>query len=174
MDAMISAPREVLKIKTDESQPAICEEASADIRVPFQMGCHGIGVSRIIGAVADTLADDKGLNWPRVMAPFEVIVIAISGLENAATDVYDTLSKDEHYAGYIGMQSPDLVLDDRGLSFPWKMRDADLVGYPVIVVVGRKWKSDRLCEVQCRRLGIRHEVSVVDLPTFVMSLLEKL
>ncbi|PVH74709.1 prolyl-tRNA synthetase [Cadophora sp. DSE1049] len=139
-------------------------------QIPMQMGCHGIGVSRIIGAVADTLADDKGLNWPRVMAPFEVLVVPSKGNEAAALSVYDMLQKASSTSG----PSLDLVLDDRLQSFSWKMHDADLVGYPVIVVVGRKWKSEQSCEVQCRRLGSRREVPLGDMAMYIEALLSQL
>jgi prolyl-tRNA synthetase len=54
------------------------------------------------------------------------------------------------------------------------MRDADLVGYPVIVVAGRRWKDERVCEVQCRRLNVREERPFDQIPAFVESLLSKL
>lgn len=137
----------------------------------MHMGCHGIGVSRMIGAVADTLADEKGLNWPRVMAPFEVVVIGSKGNNNAALEVYDVLNSRPESSCSLPL---DLILDDREASFPWKMQDADLVGYPVIVVVGRGWKAERTCEVQCRRLKIRQEVPIGELSGFVNSLLAQL
>jgi prolyl-tRNA synthetase len=144
---------------------------SASQQVPMQMGCHGIGISRMIGAVADTLADEKGLNWPRVMAPFEVVVIPSKGLDSAASEIYDTLS----YAPTSpGNSQLDLVLDDRSESFPWKMQDADLVGYPIIVIVSRRWKKEQMCEIQCRRLGVREEVYIGDLAAFVKTLLAKI
>ncbi|KAH7403588.1 prolyl-tRNA synthetase-like protein [Cadophora sp. MPI-SDFR-AT-0126] len=139
-------------------------------QIPMQMGCHGIGVSRIIGAVADTLADDKGLNWPRVIAPFEVLVVPVKGNEVAALSVYDML----HEASPKSERSLDLVLDDRSQSFSWKMHDADLIGYPVIVVVGRKWKSEQLCEIQCRRLGLRKEVPLGEMTMCIEAILSKL
>lgn len=137
-------------------------------QVPLQMGCHGIGVSRIIGAVADTLADEKGLNWPRVMAPFEVAIIPSKGNDEAAVTVYDTLSQSQ-----LGLDDDqlDLVLDDRLHSFPWKMQDADLIGYPVVVVVGRGWANQQQCEVQCRRLKICENISISELKAYVHSLL---
>ncbi|KAE9376793.1 prolyl-tRNA synthetase [Stipitochalara longipes BDJ] len=139
--------------------------------VPMQMGCHGIGVSRLIGAVADTLADDKGLNWPRVMAPFEVVIISGNGLDGAALEVYDALYSVPSETDNCQL---DLILDDRAESFPWKMQDADLVGYPVIVIVGRSWKAERKCEVQCRRLKLREEVVIGELAGFVRAILAQL
>lgn len=125
----------------------------------------------MIAAVADTLADIKGLNWPRVMAPFEVVVVPGKGLDDAASEVYDVLSS---VTGAGAGQRLDVVLDDRAETFPWKMRDADLVGYPVIVVAGRRWKAERICEVQCRRLQVREELPLDQVAGFVESLLGKL
>ncbi|TPX17401.1 uncharacterized protein E0L32_003044 [Thyridium curvatum] len=135
---------------------------------PLQMGCHGIGVSRIIGAVADHLADGRGLNWPRTIAPYEVAVLAGHRLEGAAAQVYDALASAPGAAG-------DLVLDDRDSSLGWKMKDADLVGYPVVVVVGKSWsEAARMCEVQCRRLGVKETVAIDELPAYTKALLDQL
>ncbi|KAI1764037.1 prolyl-tRNA synthetase [Hypoxylon sp. FL1150] len=132
--------------------------------VSMQMGCHGIGVSRIIGAVADHLADKTGLNWPRAIAPFEVVVIPGKGLERDGGRVSHELAN-----------SLDVLLDDRPESFPWKMRDADLVGYPIIVVIGRGWDSaDKICEVQCRRLSSVKHIPFRSLATHVNNLLGQL
>lgn len=144
-----------------------------NVMVPMQMGCHGIGVSRIIGAVADHLADEKGLNWPRAIAPYEVIVI---GGRRATDDdvnlVYDHLAK--HEAGENG-QPLEVVLDDRSETFAWKMNDADAVGYPVIVLLGRGWgDGEKACEVQCRRLSVKESVSLDELPVYINKLLSQL
>ncbi|KAH8425930.1 proline--tRNA ligase [Aspergillus melleus] len=138
--------------------------------VPMQMGCHGIGVSRMITAVADSLADSKGLNWPRAMAPYEAIVVPIKGLEEEAEKVYDILS------AHSGSSSPiDVILDDRDKQLGWKLGDADLIGYPVIVVVGKGWKKQQTLEVQCRRLdNLREDVPLDRLSEFVKSLLDRL
>lgn len=147
------------------------------VAVYTQMGCHGIGVSRIIGAVSSILADDKGLNWPRVIAPFEVVVITLDfkaevGNAEAAVEVYDIISSSSPVSG----QTPvDVVLDDRvSKSFAWKMRDADYIGYPVIVLLGKRWTEERVVEVQCRRLKVKQDVPVGELSEFVRSLLDQL
>lgn len=139
----------------------------------LQMGCHGIGVSRMIAAIAESLRDSKGLNWPRVMAPFEVVIVPTKGLDAEATAIYDLLveqKSDEHSNGRI-----DAILDDRDKAFGWKLADADLIGYPIIVVLGRNWHTERACEVQCRRLdGWREIVPEGKLREMVQSLLERL
>lgn len=139
-------------------------------KVALQMGCHGIGVSRMIAAVADSLADTKGLNWPRVMAPFEVVIVPTPENELDATKIWDNLTGDTSSSDRI-----DAILDDRDKAFAWKLKDADLIGYPIIVVLGRAWKKGRKCEVQCRRLdSLRQEVSQEELQSFVISLLDRL
>ncbi|EMD91701.1 hypothetical protein COCC4DRAFT_57279 [Bipolaris maydis ATCC 48331] len=137
---------------------------------PIQMGCHGIGVSRIIGAVASLLSDAKGLNWPRAIAPYEVIVLSSPAAEEKDVhNVYDMLS------GRGGEGAVDVVLDDRaGKNLGWKMKDADLIGYPVVVVLGKRWKESGEVEVQCRRLGVVRNVGVEGLRGEVLGLLEQL
>lgn len=135
-------------------------------KMALSMGCHGIGVTRMIAAVASILVDGKGLNWPRVIAPYEVVIVPRKGHEGDAEDVYDAL---------IGAGRADAALDDRKLDFIWKLNDADRIGFPVVVVLGRAWKEQQKCEVQCRRLGnLKQEVALEDLPSFVAGLLSKL
>lgn len=145
----------------------------------IEMGCHGIGISRMIAGVADVLADERGLNWPRAMAPFEVVVIPGRGNDQAALNVYDHLmqhSRAHQISSTTQDQSPllsDIILDDRTKELPWKLNDADLIGYCIIVVVGRAWQRGR-CEVQCRRLQYRQEIPLERLPEVVRGLLDKL
>ncbi|KAI0449318.1 class II aaRS and biotin synthetase [Xylaria acuta] len=164
LDARVQVPSAMV-----EDGQVVSAKSDSMASVPMQMGCHGIGVSRIIGAVADHLSDERGLNWPRAIAPFEVVVVPGRSMEEDATTVSRSLTE---YSGAV--PSIDLVLDDRAESFPWKLNDADLVGYPVIVVLGRKWTSDRLCEVQCRRLGSVEFVPLGQLQEHVNKLLTQL
>ena len=111
----------------------------------------------MIAAIAESLRDSKGLNWPRVMAPFEVIIVPTTpGLDADATAIYDLLveQKNDEY----GNPRIDAILDDRNKVFGWKLADADLIGYPIIVVLGRDWPTERACEVQCRRLNEWREI----------------
>lgn len=125
-------------------------------QVTVSMGCHGIGVSRLIGAVASLLADSKGLNWPVKMAPFATIICPTpSGKAEDATTVYDLLAGIDN--------SLDVAIDDRERSISWKLIDADLIGYPFIVVLGKTWEKRGMVELQCRRLGVKEEVRPQDL-----------
>ena len=141
--------------------------------VPMQMGCHGIGVSRLIGAIASLLADSKGLQWPRVVAPFEVAVLTGPNVtDTESVEVYDAIAGAN---GKKGGGEVDAVLDDRPVkSLGWKLKDADLIGYPVVVVMGRGWKDGRTLEVQCRRLGAKKDVPLSSVKEEVEGLLEQL
>lgn len=145
--------------------------------VPFEMGCHGIGVSRMITAVADILSDARGLNWPRVIAPFEAVIIADKGLDQPALSIYEAIrSPSSPSAKGSDPHFPDVVIDDRrDKSLIWKMRDADLIGYPIIVVLGKAWKKEGKVEVQCRRLnGLVDTIPPDAVPGCVSSILAKL
>ncbi|ELQ44190.1 hypothetical protein ACKVWC_006939 [Pyricularia oryzae] len=140
--------------------------------VNVQMGCHGIGVSRIIAAVAEHFGDSRGLNWPRAIAPYEVAIITKNSLGDAES-IYDLLSEGGAIAT-PAFPKPDLVLDDRDKTLPWKLKDADLVGYPVVVVLGKAWVESKQCEVQCRQLSFKELVALDNLPGVVGKLLGQL
>ena len=162
----------------------------ANPKVPVQMGCHGIGVSRLIGAVADSLADKVGLNWPRVMAPFEVVIISHDEHAEAAAEIYDFLTAGDGkwfeftsangnrtVGAFMSAPTPetpaiDAVMDDRYRSPVWKLKDADLIGFPVIVALRQKWGTERKVEVQCRRLGYKEEIEVANVRETVEGLLK--
>jgi prolyl-tRNA synthetase len=135
----------------------------------IEMGCHGIGVSRLLGAVAEHLADEKGLNWPLAIAPYEAVIISSPEIVADAIGVYDLLTQGATVSG----RPLDAVLDDRSQSLVRKMKDADLIGYPVLVILGRAW-ADGKCEVQCRQLGVKQGVELTALPDFVSQILARL
>lgn len=147
---------------------AVDYSSESQHEVFMQMGCHGIGVSRLIAATASALSDEVGLNWPRVIAPFEVMVIPHrQGDVEASLAVYDRIMHGERACS-------DAIVDDREIDWLSKLRDADLVGYPVIIFLGRAWRERGDYEVQCRRLRIKQDVSGPKLSEFVRRLLAKL
>jgi prolyl-tRNA synthetase len=134
---------------------------------PMQMGCHGIGISRIVGAIAEHLADNTGLNWPVAIAPYSCVVIP--GKDVDESDALQVYSQIQSVSGHADTPV-DAALDDRQRPLPWKLTDADLIGFPVIVLLGREWRTARRVEVQCRRLGVRQAVEVADLSAVVGQL----
>lgn len=135
----------------------------------FYMGCHGIGISRIIAAVADALADEQGLVWPRAMAPYEAVIVASGEHKAAAEDAWDMLTRQQG-----DLEPVDAVLDDRGRELGWKLKDADLLGFPIVIVLGSAFTTSGLCEVSVRRLATRQKVSIASLRDYVVSRLAKI
>ncbi|KAF2222870.1 hypothetical protein BDZ85DRAFT_262592 [Elsinoe ampelina] len=134
--------------------------------VDVQMGCHGIGVSRLIAAIASVKADDKGLNWPAVIAPYSVLVIPLKDREDdsirAATSIQAAIEE-----GWNGLAKfmPDVAVDDRNKAVGWKLRDAELIGYPIVVVVGDGYSKSNTVEVHCRQLGLKEKEVILDATT---------
>lgn len=119
-------------------------------RKPFYMGCYGIGVSRILAAVVEQNHDQRGIYWPVSIAPFDVHVLLLNTedetLCEAAEEVYAHLIN----AGF------DVLYDDRLDTTPGsKFADADLLGVPVQLVIGKKFSSTGEVEIKIRRTGER-------------------
>ena len=122
--------------------------------VRVTMGSYGIGVSRAVAAIAEQSHDDKGLLWPRAVAPADVhVVIAGKGEQS---DVGERLATELEAAGLR------VLLDDRGGSPGVAFKDAELIGVPTVVVVG-KALADGVVEVRDRRSGDARRVPVADL-----------
>ncbi|MGQ0575113.1 MAG: proline--tRNA ligase [Pseudonocardia sp.] len=122
--------------------------------IRITMGSYGIGVSRLVAAIAEQSHDGSGLVWPRAVAPFDVhVVVAGRSAEIAAGG--EGLATELHAAGLR------VLLDDRPASPGVKFADAELVGVPTIVVVGRGLAGG-LVEVKDRRSGERTEIPLVD------------
>ncbi|MBK8913523.1 MAG: proline--tRNA ligase [Phycisphaerales bacterium] len=112
---------------------------------PLVMGCYGIGLNRIVAAAIEAHHDDAGACWPVAIAPFEAVVISLdpkdAEVSAAAQAAYDALRA----AGV------DVLYDDRDERAGFKFKDADLVGFPLRVVVGRKSLAEGVVEFSERR-----------------------
>ena len=121
--------------------------------IPIVMGCYGIGVGRTAASAIEQHYDEKGIVWPKAIAPFEVVVIPVNTNDDEvikkADEIYDALLA-------LGV---DVIIDDRNERAGVKFNDADLIGYPVRVSVGKKTLSEGKIEVVIRRTG---EVILLD------------
>ncbi|MDQ4115858.1 MAG: proline--tRNA ligase, partial [Actinomycetota bacterium] len=118
--------------------------------IRITMGSYGIGVSRLVAAIAEQTHDDAGLAWPRSVAPFDLHVV-VAGKSD------DLIAGGEELAAELDAQGLSVVLDDRKASPGVKFADAELVGVPTIVVVGRGLASGTI-EVKDRVSGERTEI----------------
>lgn len=110
---------------------------------PYYMGCYGIGVNRVLGAVCDRYCDDKGLLWPKELVPYNFAIIYIIENETSALKVYENLKSSDI----------DVVLFDVDASFGSKIKDAQLLGFAYILIFGKKYAIDGLVEVEKRLDG---------------------
>jgi prolyl-tRNA synthetase len=115
------------------------------------MGSYGIGVSRLVAAIAEQHHDDKGLIWPREIAPADVHLVA-TGKDDAVFDAAEQL------AGQLVDAGVRVMLDDRrGVSPGVKFNDSELIGVPLVVVVGKKLAEGAI-EVKDRASGVREDL----------------
>jgi prolyl-tRNA synthetase len=123
---------------------------------PLQMGSYGIGPGRILAAAVEQQHDEHGIVWPAAIAPYDVHVLALAGgdeeILSLAAEVAETLSAD----GF------EVLLDDRDLRHGEKFADADLIGCPTRVTVGRKSLEDGSVDVRDRASGEEDRVARLD------------
>jgi len=152
LNAMVEIPT-LATADSGNGSVASPKASRASQRVPLQMGCHGIGLSRLIGATASLFADEKGLRWPLHFFPMTAIVI-VEGNGKATPGVQSILRALKEYHGDGTPHSWPFMsvwLDDRAnKSFSWKLKDAELVGYPLTIVLGRNWMEKGEYEIKCR------------------------
>jgi prolyl-tRNA synthetase len=120
---------------------------------PLVMGSYGIGLGRIMAAAVEQLHDDKGICWPAALAPYDVHVVVLPGMEEQG----------EEAARVLAGAGLDVLLDDRDQRAGEKFADADLVGLPLRVTVGKKTLGDGMVDVRDRRSGDERRVSVAEL-----------
>jgi prolyl-tRNA synthetase len=128
---------------------------------PIVMGCYGIGVSRLVAAVVEQLHDKDGLVWPLEVAPYSVIVTPLGGDETSA--VAEKLYEELRARGV------QVVLDDREERPGVKMKDADLLGIPLRLTIGKRGLQEGKVEIKARKGG---EVTFVPLGECVEALVK--
>ena len=117
------------------------------------MGSYGIGPARTMAAIVEQYHDEAGITWPRAVAPYDVHVVVLPGLEEAAAEACQALDA----AGRA------VLLDDRDLRAGEKFADADLIGIPVRVTVGKKTLDDGSVDVRDRATGEERRVPIGEL-----------
>ena len=109
------------------------------------MGCYGIGVSRLVAAAIEQNFDDKGIIWPHSIAPFDINIIAIGfdkdkEIASASIQLYEELTD----MGY------DVLLDDRKDGYGAKMKDSELIGIPLNIIIGKSFLENKEVELKGR------------------------
>ena len=102
---------------------------------PLVMGCYGIGVTRTVAASIEQNHDDDGIIWPVAIAPYEVVIVPANNKSEEVMEAARKLYED------MEDRQDEIVLDDRNERAGIKFKDADLIGYPVRVTIGKKWQQ---------------------------------
>lgn len=135
---------------------------------PLVMGCYGIGVTRTVAASIEQNHDDDGIIWPVAIAPYEVVIVPANNkseeVMEAARKLYDEMEDSQD----------EVVLDDRNERAGIKFKDADLIGYPVRVTIGKKWQQSGNVEIRLRRTGEVIEVPLSECKNKVLEILKHL
>lgn len=122
----------------------------------IHMGCYGIGVSRTISAAVEQNYDEHGIIWPKAIAPYSVVVVPISAKDEKQMAIAEKLYADLQSAGV------DVMLDDRNERPGVKFKDADLIGYPLRLTVGKKAVEEQTIEYKPRASADSEEIALAD------------
>jgi prolyl-tRNA synthetase len=130
----------------------------------LQMGCYGIGITRILGAAIEQNFDDKGIVWPKALAPFTVVLCPM-GYDRSEQVKAET---DQLYAALEGA-GIDVILDDRGERPGAMFADWELIGVPHRIVVGDRGLKEGKLEYQGRRDTAATAVAVTEMVDFIQK-----
>ena len=119
---------------------------------PMVMGCYGIGVTRTMAAIVEQHHDDNGIIWPMSVAPFHVCIVVVKSNDEVQLALAEKLEKELEAAGV------EVVVDDRDERAGVKFKDADLIGYPIRINVGKR-AGEGIVEYKLRTGGDTLELS---------------
>lgn len=131
------------------------------------MGCYGIGVSRIAAATVEQYNDENGIKWPISIAPYEVDVIATNMKDENIVSISEKI-----YADLL-KNNVDVIIDDRTEKAGFKFKDADLIGIPIKVIVGKSIEQN-MVEVKLRNEEQGQEVSIENVNSYILEKLKNL
>ena len=131
---------------------------------PFEMGCYGIGITRIVGAAIEQNFDARGIVWPRALAPFEIVVCPVGwsrseAVRDAARSLHDALAT----------HGVDVIVDDRDLRPGVMFADWELIGVPLRITIGDRGLKDGNVELQARRDGVVAAVPLAEAATTAIA-----
>jgi prolyl-tRNA synthetase len=135
---------------------------------PCIMGCYGIGVNRIMASAIETQFDENGIVWPISIAPFEVIVTPVNQDDEAVVSTSEQI--------YNGLQAQgiEVLIDDRDARGGVKFKDADLLGIPVRITVGKKSVAEGNVEIKLRTGGESRKTAIKDVVAEVSGMVKEM
>jgi len=133
---------------------------------PVVMGCYGIGPARIVAAAIEQKADERGIVWPQAIAPWQVHVVSLAKAGEPEREAADKLYEELRAAG------AEVLYDDRDAGPGEKLTDAELLGCPLRIVVGRRGLAEGVVEASERATGAEHKLPLEDAAAQALALLD--
>lgn len=135
---------------------------------PVIMGSYGIGVERILAAAIEQNHDEKGIVWETALAPYHVHIIPVN---NDKEEIAQAAAKLESLLDAAGLE---ILVDDRNVSAGFKFKDADLLGMPVQIIIGKKYLNEKKIELKIRKTGECTDVSEAEVVNTVQKIISEL
>ena len=132
-------------------------------RVAVHMGSYGIGISRLVGALIEANHDDKGIKWPKSVAPFKLSIV------NLMTDDQNCNTKSLEYYSHFMKENIDTLYDDRNCSIGKKLSDNDLIGTPIQIIIGKRNLAAGVIEIKDRTLNTFEKTQIDDVKKVVLQ-----
>ncbi|MCK4339852.1 MAG: proline--tRNA ligase, partial [Candidatus Cloacimonetes bacterium] len=137
-------------------------------KIPYQMGCYGIGITRTMAAAIEQSYDKDGIIWPISIAPYQVELINLTTEDKKITKFCDTLYRK------IQNINIEILFDDRNVSPGIKFKEADLIGIPIQIIVGQKSFKHRKVEFKIRKTGERIICNFEEIENTLKEIIDKL
>lgn len=157
---------QVFKLRTKYSATLgarFCDENGQEHDIV--MGCYGIGVGRTMAAVIEQSYDDKGIIWPFAIAPYHVVIVPVNDKDEALQEMAETLYQQ------LLAEKVEVVLDDRRERPGVKFNDADLLGYPIRITIGKKTKESGKVELKLRTESEARDIEIAQVKEEVLKLI---
>lgn len=160
----------VFKLGTKYSDALKAKFLDADGREKSMiMGCYGIGVNRIIASLIEISHDENGIIWPMSLAPYHVIIIPVNVNDTASMQIANHV-----YNDLTNNTDMDILLDDRDQRPGVKFKDADLIGIPIKIIIGKKFTETKELEIKLRKSGETFLIPPEDVRPKIKQLFEVL
>jgi prolyl-tRNA synthetase len=159
----------IFKLGSRYSEPLGAGYSDEDgVEKPIVMGCYGIGPARIVAASIEQRADERGIVWPRALAPWQIHLVSLAKAGQPEREAADRLYEELRAAG------AEVLYDERDAGPGQKLTDAELLGCPLRIVAGRRGLANGIVEASERASGAEHELPVEEAATRALSLLQGL
>lgn len=159
----------IFKLGSRYSEPLGAGYSDEDgVEKPIVMGCYGIGPARIVAASIEQRADERGIVWPRALAPWQIHLVSLAKAGEPEREAADRLYEELRAAG------AEVLYDERDAGPGQKLTDAELLGCPLRIVAGRRGLANGIVEASERASGAEHELPVEEAATRALSLLQGL